>query len=262
MTVSVDFSQLHPAAKATWTAIARLVTATDTRTWVVVGGQMVAIHATVWGVEVPRATDDGDIVVDVRTFTRSALREVADALVADGFDSEQSPERIVRFMKGDAKIDLLAPDGLGANPVETGKGRVVQAPSATQAIERAETIIVELASERFAIRTPNLLGAIIAKSAAATEIVSATRFDKEKHERDRNPADVRSTRPDVATECGSDDEERSTATDRRQSSFPRRCPPLLVRRQQSERHRDSAQRAPRLAHPSPGSKTRIHPTQH
>lgn len=184
MTITVDFSQLHPAAKATWTAIARLAIATDTRTWAVVGGQMVAVHATVWGVEVPRATDDGDIVVDVRTFTRSALRQVADALVADGFDSEQSPEGIVRFMKGDAKIDLLAPDGLGADPVETGKGRVVQAPGATQAIERAETIIVELASERFAIRTPNLLGAIVAKSAAATEVVSATRFDKEKHERD------------------------------------------------------------------------------
>lgn len=145
---------------------------------------MVAIHATVWGVEVPRATDDGDIVVDVRTFTRSALRDVADALVADGFGSEQSPEGIVRFTKADAKIDLLAPDGLGAEPVETGKGRVVQAPGATQAVKRAGPVIVELASERFEVRTPNLLGAIVAKSAAATEVVSASRFDKQKHERD------------------------------------------------------------------------------
>jgi hypothetical protein len=112
------------------------------------------------------------------------LRHVADALVADGCDSEQSPEGIVRFVKGDAKIDLLAPDGLGADSVETGKGRVVQAPGATQAVERAEPVIVELANERFEVRTPNLLGAIVAKSAAATEIVSATRFDKEKHERD------------------------------------------------------------------------------
>jgi hypothetical protein len=184
MTIAVDFSQLHPAARATWTAIARLVTATNTQTWAVVGGQMVAIHATVSGVDVPRATDDGDIVVDVRTFTRDALRHVADALVADGFDSEQSPEGIVRFVKGDAKIDLLAPDGLGPGPVETGQGRVVQAPGATQAVERAEPIIVELASERFEVRTPNLLGAIVAKSAAATEVVSATRFDREKHERD------------------------------------------------------------------------------
>lgn len=184
MITTVDFSQVHSAAYATWTAIARLVTATNTQTWAVVGGQMVAIHATVAGIQVPRATDDGDIVVDVRTFRRDPLRHVANALVADGFDTEQSPEGIVRFVKGDAKIDLLAPDGLGADPVETGKGRVVQAPGATQAVERAETIIVELADERFEVRTPNLLGAIVAKSAAATEIVSATRFGREKHERD------------------------------------------------------------------------------
>ena len=153
MTVTVDLSQLHPAAHATWTAIGRLVTSTDTRTWAVVGGQMVALHATIWGVEVPRATDDGDIVVDVRTFTRNALRHVADALITDGFLSQQSPEGVVRFVKGDAKIDLLAPDGLGADHVGTGRGRVVQAPGATQAVERAETVTVDLGSERFEIRT-------------------------------------------------------------------------------------------------------------
>ena len=100
MTITVNFTRLHPAADATWTAIARLVASTNIQTWAVVGGQMVAIHATNWGVEVPRATDDGDIVVDVRTFKRSALRDVADALVADGSGSEQSPEGIVRFTKG------------------------------------------------------------------------------------------------------------------------------------------------------------------
>ena len=184
MTATVDFTGLHPAASATWAAIARLVTATDSRTWAVVGGQMGAIHASLWGIEVPRATDDGDIVVDVRLFRRDALRNVADALVADGFDSDQSSEGIVRFVRGDAKIDLLAPDGLGAGPVETGKGRVVQAPGATQAVERAEPVIVMLGSERFEVRTPNLLGAIVAKSAAATEIVAATRFGGEKHEQD------------------------------------------------------------------------------
>lgn len=63
MTITVDFGQLHPAAHETWTAIARMVASTNTQTWAVVGGQMVAIHATVRGVELPRATDDGDIVV-------------------------------------------------------------------------------------------------------------------------------------------------------------------------------------------------------
>ena len=75
MTITVDFSQLHPAAHATWTAIARLVTATDTQTWAVVGGQMVTIHATVWGVEVPRATDDGDIVAGRNRQIREGRRQ-------------------------------------------------------------------------------------------------------------------------------------------------------------------------------------------
>ena len=53
-----------------------------------------------------------------------------------------------------------------------------------QAVKRAGPVIVELANGGFEVRTPNLLGAIIAKSAAATEVVSASRFDKQKHERD------------------------------------------------------------------------------
>lgn len=184
MTILVDFTQLHPAAHATWTAIGRLATTSDIRTWTVAGGQMVALHASIWRVDVPRPTDDGDIIVDVRTFTRKALRHVADALVDDGFSSQQSPDGVVRFVKGDASIDLLAPDGLGSDLVETGRGRVVQAPGATQALERAHTVRVDIGDRRFEIRTPNLLGAIVGKSAAATEVVSAMRFDNEKHERD------------------------------------------------------------------------------
>jgi len=184
MTVTVDLTDLHPAAQATWSAIANLAANTDTETWVVVGGQMVAIHATVAGVAVPRATDDGDIVVDVRTHSRDAMRRVTEALSNAGFGADLSPDGIVRFVKGDAKIDLLAPEGLGSHPVDTGKGRTVQAPGSTQAIERAGHFRIQLADEQSTIRVPNLLGAIIAKSAAATEIISATRIDKEKHERD------------------------------------------------------------------------------
>ena len=184
MTVTVDLTDLHPAAHATWAAIANLTANTDTETWVVVGGQMVAIHATVAGVAVPRATDDGDIVVDVRTHSRDVMRQMAVALSTDGFGAELSPDGIVRFVKGDARIDLLAPEGLGSHPVNTGKGRTVQAPGSTQAIERASHFRIQIVDEQFTIRVPNLHGAIIAKSAAATEIIAATRIDKEKPERD------------------------------------------------------------------------------
>ena len=108
------------------------------------------------------------------------MRQMAVALSTDGFGAELSPDGIVRFVKGDAKIDLLAPEGLGSHPVNTGKGRTVQAPGSTQAIERASHFRIQIVDEQFTIRVPNLHGAVIAKSAAATEIIAATRIDKEK----------------------------------------------------------------------------------
>ena len=39
---------------------------------------MVAIHAALAGVDPPRVTDDGDVVVVVRTFGRRAMRKVAE----------------------------------------------------------------------------------------------------------------------------------------------------------------------------------------
>lgn len=48
---------------------------------------MVAIHAALAGVEPPRVTDDGDVVVDVRVFGRQAMRDVASALTSIDFKS-------------------------------------------------------------------------------------------------------------------------------------------------------------------------------
>lgn len=79
-----DVEQSHPAianigplteaGRATWQAIAELVELVSDGSWAIVGGQMVAIHAALAGVDPPRVTDDGDVVVDVRTFGRRAMR--------------------------------------------------------------------------------------------------------------------------------------------------------------------------------------------
>jgi len=56
---------------------------------------------------------------------------------------EASPDGVTRYVRGDAKIDLLAPDGLGGKPIETSPpGRAVMVPGATQALERTETVDV------------------------------------------------------------------------------------------------------------------------
>lgn len=83
---------------------------------------MVAIHAALAGIDPPRVTDDGDVVVDVRTFGRRAMRKVAEALVAVDFTASTSPEGVTRFERGRAKIDLLAPEGIGGNATTNPPG--------------------------------------------------------------------------------------------------------------------------------------------
>ncbi len=85
---------LTVAGASTWEAIAQLATVVPVDRWAIVGGQMVAIHASLAGVDPPRVTDDGDVVVDVRVFGRQAMRDVASALVSIEFTSSESPEGV------------------------------------------------------------------------------------------------------------------------------------------------------------------------
>ena len=85
---------LTAAGESTWEAIAQLAALVPMDRWAIVGGQMVAIHAALAGVESPRVTHDGDVVVDVRAFGRQAMRDVASALTSIDFKSLESPEGV------------------------------------------------------------------------------------------------------------------------------------------------------------------------
>lgn len=168
----LPFARIGPLAKAgasTWEAIAQLSGLVPVDRWAVVGGQMVAIHAALSGVEPPRVTDDGDVVVDVRAFGRKAMRSAASALMSIGFTSSESPEGVTRFERDHAKIDLLAPEGIGANAITIPPGHAIQAPGATQALERTVRVRVSWDAGDVVIRCPSLLGAIVAKAAGSTE---------------------------------------------------------------------------------------------
>ncbi len=175
---------LAPAGQATWEAIAELATQIPFDRWAIVGGQMVAIQGALAGVEPPRVTDDGDVVVDVRGFGREAMLHVAGALTSIGFVSHESPEGVTRFQRGWAKIDLLAPDGIGANVKTVPPGYAIQAPGASQALDRTIPVTVDWGEDRVVVRCPSLLGAIVAKSAAAREIASLTTDERLKHQVD------------------------------------------------------------------------------
>lgn len=175
---------LTTAGASTWEAIAQLATLVAMNRWAIVGGQMVAIHAALAGVEPPRVTEDGDVVVDVRLFGRQAMREMASALTSIDFKSSESPEGVTRFERSHAKIDLLAPEGIGANAETIPPGYAIQARGTTQALDRAVHVAVDWGNGQLTVRCPSLLGAIIAKAAATMEIISITVDERLKHQRD------------------------------------------------------------------------------
>lgn len=182
--VVVDLvSVLTSPGVAAWQALDELVDRVDISRWMVAGGMMVVVHGQRHGVHLPRTTTDADLVVDVRASRRDAMRYLAAQLEDLGFDVTTSPDGVTRYVRDEAKIDLLAPDGLGDQPVETSPpGRAVMAPGATQALDRTETFDVVWSTGQVArVRVPSLLGAIVAKSAAATEIASLDRREREKH---------------------------------------------------------------------------------
>ena len=182
MTVVDLTPTLTPPGRASWLALRELASIVGIERWSVVGGQMVAIHGARFGVESARPTTDGDIVVDVRVYGREAMRQIADALVELGFVVEMSPEGVTRFVRSTAKIDLLAPEGVGTDVVTSPPGHAVQAPGATQALERSEIVRVRVDDTEFDVRSPALIGAIIAKAAATT--IPGTNDERLRHQQD------------------------------------------------------------------------------
>jgi hypothetical protein len=73
-----------------------------------------------------------------------------------------------------ATIDVLAPDKLGKRARLThGSGRTIEVPGASQALTRSGVVRVQLVDGPTAlIRRPTLVGALLGKLAAATQIVS------------------------------------------------------------------------------------------
>jgi hypothetical protein len=142
--------------------------------WCLVGGQMVHLHCYERGVIPQRPTDDIDAALDVRG-ERDVLLKFTSALKEIGFSSvgESMVGHQHRWVRGEASIDVLIPTGLG----QTAGGRkgasggtTVPSPGSPQALDRAESITVTVAGISGSVRRPNLLGALVSKAAAHTNI--------------------------------------------------------------------------------------------
>jgi hypothetical protein len=96
------------------------------------------------------------------------MAEIANVLKTEGFKPELSPEGITKFTRGTARIDLLAPEGMGGDVPTVDGGRAIAAPGTTQALQRTELVAVTWSDRTTVLRCPTLFGALVAKSAAAT----------------------------------------------------------------------------------------------
>jgi hypothetical protein len=154
--------------------------------WSLVGGQMVFLHEVERQADETRPTDDVDVVVDLR-IEPAALARIHLVLTRAGFD-QAPPSRdgvAHRYRRAGATVDVLASDHRGRRaPLTLGIGRTIEAPGASQALVRSDTVRVELDDGAAGlVRRPTLVGALLGK-VAATQIRSLSPADRAKHVRD------------------------------------------------------------------------------
>lgn len=134
--------------------------------WTLIGAHMVALHAWEAGRDPIRPSEDADVLVDVRAVSKGTER-LSSALIDLGYELDGvTPQGIAhRFRRGQVRVDVLAPDGIGerASVRTVGRARTVRVPGGTQALRRSEPQDVKSRSKRGAVHRPDLLGAILVK---------------------------------------------------------------------------------------------------
>ncbi|CAN5419270.1 hypothetical protein BH23ACT6_BH23ACT6_23820 [soil metagenome] len=143
--------------------------------WTLIGGQLVHLHCAERGVTPTRSTIDVDTVVNIRA-SRMKLATFTGALKDLGFTPEISGDGIQhRWCRDKAQIDVLIPEGVGeraAARIGAGGAPTISAPGTTQALTRSEPVIVLAEGRTGTVLRPNLVGALVGKAAARTEVTS------------------------------------------------------------------------------------------
>jgi hypothetical protein len=135
--------------------------------WALVGGLMVQLHA-IERDRTARLTADIDFLGDSRQRPAMTVR-MAEALKERGGEMAMPPvsnENLgYRFEVDGSIIEILGSDGVRRDPKTLDRYTTFQVPGGTQALVRAEVVLVSLdGAEPVPIRRPNLLGAILIKA--------------------------------------------------------------------------------------------------
>lgn len=141
------------------------------RDWTLVGGQMVLLHGLERGAMPARVSQDLDLVVDLRV-RPNAMPKIVEALTGMGFDLADigADEFAHRFTRGGLAIDVMVPEGLGERTDTRILGTVeaVSVSGGTVALQRTSRVAVRLGDREGLVPRPDLGGALLIKSRAAT----------------------------------------------------------------------------------------------
>lgn len=165
---------MNEAQTQSWHAVMELYERVDSN-WALIGGQLVHLHCAERGVAPTRPTNDVDTVVNIRA-SQTVLVTFTGALKDLGFTPEISGDGLQhRWVRDYAQIDVLIPEGVGeraASLAGVGGAPTVRAPGTTQALNRTEPVAVMVQGRTGTVLRPNLIGALVGKAAARTEIAS------------------------------------------------------------------------------------------
>lgn len=166
-----------------WPVVIEIASVLPPKSWVLVGGLMVQLHARAAGVEEVRPTHDVDALIDVMTSGVSVAR-IASALTASGFEVVEPgwPHSPVHRLQRDHDIvDVLVADHLPKH-VQPRLRRfpVMAVDGGAQALARTQEVVIDHGDESLELTIPDLLGALVLKAAAHM----ADQRDRERHLRD------------------------------------------------------------------------------
>lgn len=153
-----------------WSLVAEFAIRLGAQPWILIGGQMVALHLHLAGTTPRRTTTDVDVIADIIT-SRSSFRECSAVAREMGLEPQPSMtnQTLHRFSGPAGQLDLMVPDHLPTHLIRRLAGpKPVPIPGGQRALDRRITVNVDTEFGRAAIPLPDLVGALVLKARAAT----------------------------------------------------------------------------------------------
>ena len=183
---SFTMPPLKGALDGLWEVILDLADNLPSKSWELIGGQMVMAHGLAAGRTPTRASQDIDVLGNLITSSQ-ALRTAVAAVRELGFSPEPSMDgkRLHRFVrtKDNQAIDILAPDHSppGWKPTTVPPLQTIQIAGGNQALQRLQVITITKGGHTSDVPVPSVLGSLILKAAA---------YQVDGRDRERHAADA------------------------------------------------------------------------